>query len=218
MPKHLSDTLDEAEENVIIPDVDEPWLPAVSSPGTRAALAGAALCAALLAGWTAPSFGIFTTISAVILAAALVVLAFIDLKVHRLPDAIVLPLYGVFGVLNLLAALTGEIGWDRFWTAVACSAGAWFGYWLLAILTGLGWGDVKLAGVLGLTLGVYGIWQVILGTYLVPVAVGGIVGFALLLTGRSGKDEMAFGPYIAAGALLILTVPQATALVSGTAL
>lgn len=216
MPKHLSAVQDESGENVIVPDVDEPWLPAVSSPGTRAALAGAALGAALLAGWGAPSLGVFTTASAVILAAALVVLSFIDLKVHRLPDAIVLPLYVVFAVLNLLATLTGEIGWDRFWTAAACSAGAWGGFYLLAVLTGLGYGDVKLAGVLGLTLGVYGIWQVALGTLLLPVAIGGIAAFAMLLLGRSGKDEMAFGPYIAAGAFLVLTVPQVTALVTGS--
>lgn len=204
-----------AEENVITPDVDEPWLPVVSSPGTAAALAGAALGAALLGGWAAPAFGVFTAVSAALLAAALVVLAFIDFKVHRLPDAIVLPLYGVFGLLNLLAAATGEIGWDRFWTAAACSVGALVVYWVLAVLTGLGFGDVKLAGVLGLTLGIYGIWQVALGTLLLPVSIGGVAAFGLLLLGRSGKDEMAFGPYIAAGALLVLTVPQVTALVSG---
>lgn len=204
-----------AEENVITPDVDEPWLPAVSSPGTAAALAGAGLGAALLGAWAAPSLGPFTMASAAILAAALVVLAVIDLKVHRLPDAIVLPLYAVFAGLNLLAAMTGEIGWGRFWTAAACAAGAWIAFYLIAVLTGLGFGDVKLAGVLGLTLGVYGIWQVALGTLLLPVSIGGIAAFTLLLLGRSGKDEMAFGPYIAAGALFILTVPQATALVSG---
>ena len=204
-----------AEENVITPDVDEPWLPTVSSPGTAAALAGAAVAAALLGGWAAPSFGVFTAASAALLASALAVLAFIDFKVHRLPDAIVLPLYGVFGLLNLLAAVTGEIGWDRFWTAAACSAGALVVYWVLAVLTGLGFGDVKLAGVLGMTLGVYGIWQVALGTLLLPVSIGGVAAFGLLLLGRSGKDEMAFGPYIAAGALLVLTVPQVTALVSG---
>lgn len=199
----------------IVPDVDEPWLPVVAEPGTGPVLAGAALGAGLLAALLTPSFGVFTAASAVILAAALVVLAFIDFKVHRLPDVIVLPLYVVFTLLNALAAATGEIGWDRFWTAAACMSGAFTFFYVLAVLTGLGFGDVKLSGVLGLVLGVYGVAQVAYGALLVPVILAGFAAFALLLMGRPGKSEFAFGPYMAIGSLAILLHPQAVGVLSG---
>lgn len=210
-------TVPEDDENVITPDVDEPWLPVLGTPGTAAALAGIAASAGLLAGWLTPSFGPFTTLSAVLLASALVVLSYIDFKVHRLPDGITLPLYGLLGVLNLLAAAAGEIGWDRFWVAAACMAGTYVAFFILAVLTGIGWGDVKLAGALGLALGVYGIAQVVLGVLLLPIAIGGFGAFALILLGRPGKSHMAFGPFLGLGALIVLMVPAATALFTGTA-
>lgn len=201
----------------ILPDVDEPWLPAVATLGTGSALVGGAAAAGLFAIMLTPAFGAFTTASAGILAASLLVLSVIDFKVHRLPDSIVLPLYGVFAALNAVAALTGEISWGRFWISAACMAGAWLILYALAVLTGgLGFGDVKLAGLLGLTLGIYGPYQAALGALLLPMAIGGVVGFALILSGRSGKSEIAFGPYMAAGALIVLLVPQATAFFRGT--
>jgi leader peptidase (prepilin peptidase) / N-methyltransferase len=203
------------DENVITPDVDEPWLPVIATPGTASVLAGTAVCAGLLVGWLTPSFGVFTTLSAVLLASALVVLSFVDFKVHRLPDEITLPLYGLLGILNLLAAVTGEIGWGHFWTAAACMAGAYVVFFVLAVLTGIGWGDVKLAGALGLALGVYGVAQAVLGVLLLPVALGGFGAFALILMGRPGKSHMAFGPFMGLGSLIVLVVPAATALFTG---
>jgi leader peptidase (prepilin peptidase) / N-methyltransferase len=89
------------------------------------------------------------------LAAIGVPLAVIDARSQRLPDALTLPSYPVALALLGFAALLLPGGAGHFLSALAGLALAW-GVFLLQVLlypAGLGWGDVKLAGLLGLYLG-----------------------------------------------------------------
>ncbi|WP_432498588.1 prepilin peptidase [Kineococcus auxinigenes] len=143
------------------------------------------------------------------LAAIAVALALIDLDVHRLPDAIVLPSYPVVaGLLLLASALNGD------WAAAlraAVGAVAVFGLYVVLFVAkpgGMGLGDVKLAGVLGMLLGWWGWDALVVGTFL-AFLLGGVVALPLVLSGRAGRrSRIPFGPYMLAGALLALLVAE----------
>jgi leader peptidase (prepilin peptidase)/N-methyltransferase len=70
----------------------------------------------------------------------------------------------------------------------------------------MGFGDVKLAFVLGLDLGYLGVGETVLGLFL-GFVYGAVVGVALIVTGARGrKDHVPFGPFLAAGALTAVLV------------
>ena len=135
------------------------------------------------------------------LAAIAVALTAIDLDVHRLPDAIVLPSYLVGAVL-----LTGASALEGEWAALlrgAIGMVALYGlYFALAIAKpgGMGFGDVKLAGVLGLHLGWVGWAELAVGGFAAFV-LGGVVGAVLIAVRRAGRGtHLPFGPFMLAGA------------------
>lgn len=196
-----------AEEAEIIPDVDEPWLPSVLTAETGLPTAAAALGAALLGVWVNSGRGPLVAAAIGVFAAVLVVLAVIDFKTRRLPNAIVLPLYPTLGLVVAAGTLTGAISGRAALTAVISMAGAFIILWLVAFLTGgLGFGDVKLGGLLGLVCGLESGYAAALGALILPMMLGGLVALPLLFMGRR-KQEFAFGPYMVAGALLILLLP-----------
>jgi leader peptidase (prepilin peptidase)/N-methyltransferase len=137
------------------------------------------------------------------LAAIGVALWMIDVDVKRLPDAIVLPAYPVAAILLTVAALA-EGEWDSLIRAGGGMALLFGFYFLLAFIypAGMGFGDVKLAGVLGLYLGWLGWGEVVTGGFL-GFLFGGLVGLGLMLLGRAGrKSQIPFGPFMLAGALV----------------
>jgi len=68
----------------------------------------------------------------------------------------------------------------------------------------MGFGDVKLAGVLGLYLGYLGWGEVVTGGFL-GFLFGGVVGAALMVAQRAGrKSQIPFGPFMLAGALVAI--------------
>ncbi len=122
-------------------------------------------------------------------------LAAIDLGAHRLPDALVLPAVAAAVVVALVG---GEPA------AVAGGAVLVTGFALLAVLprSGLGFGDVKLAGLLGTALGLLG-WRVWAWGAALAFVSGGVVAAVLLATGRARRDTaLPFGPHMLAGALV----------------
>ncbi len=139
------------------------------------------------------------------LAAIAVALAAIDLDVKRLPDVIVLPSYVVAPVLLAVASAgTGE--WSALGRAALGGLALWGFYYALYRVKpgGMGFGDVKLAGVLGLYLAWWGWPQFLVGAFL-AFLVGGVVSVALLLFSDAGrKTRIPFGPYMLAGALAAL--------------
>lgn len=147
--------------------------------------------------------GVLQLVALLYLAAISVSLALIDLDTHRLPNAIVLPGYIVgAALLGTGAALTGHPG--SLLTA-AIGMVAMFGLYLLMTIAypgGMGLGDVKLAGVLGLYLGWLGWAPLAVGAFAAFV-LGGLYGLALVVMRRANRrGGIPFGPWMLAGAWL----------------
>ena len=143
-----------------------------------------------------------------------VALSIVDAREHRLPNKLV-GLAAVIGIPTFAttALLMGD--WQPLWRALACSAGAFAVYFVLHVLArtknsaGLGAGDVKLAGVLGLYLGWISVDATVLG-----IATGYVLGalFSLVLLAfrRAHRtSRVAFGPWMLAGAWLVIAVAAA---------
>jgi len=135
--------------------------------------------------------------------AAGIALAAIDLAHHRLPNALTLPSYLIAGgLLGLAALVRGELG--PFLRALAGMVVLYALYYLLMLIypAGMGFGDVKLAGVLGLYLGWLGWAEVIIGGFL-GFVIGALAGLGLLATRRATrKSAVPFGPAMLLGALI----------------
>lgn len=135
------------------------------------------------------------------LAGVSVALAVIDLEHHRLPNAIVLPSYVVGAVL--LAASSLLVGdWSALVRA-AIGLASLFAFYLIAALSypgGMGFGDVKLAGVLGLYLAWLGWGEFAVGAF-AAFLLGGLFAVVLLVTRRVQRTGgIPFGPWMLAGA------------------
>ncbi|HEX5288685.1 MAG TPA: A24 family peptidase [Streptosporangiaceae bacterium] len=135
-----------------------------------------------------------------------VALAVIDARVQRLPDALTLPSYPVALVLLGVAALAGPDGARHFLTALAGLAGAGLFFLLQALIypAGIGWGDVKLSGLLGLYLGWLGAGALVAGLF-AGYLLAAVAGLALLAARRaSRKSLLPFGPFLLAGTLIAI--------------
>ncbi|MEH0110330.1 A24 family peptidase [Tersicoccus sp. MR15.9] len=161
-----------------------------------------------------PVAGVLATLACAGLLALAVVLTVVDVREHRLPDRLLLPGVAVSALL-WVAAFTiagpeaGGVG--AMLRTLAAGAALFAGYLLLRIVhpPGMGFGDVKLAGLLGLHLGAAGWAHVAAGTML-AFLLGGVGGAVLLLTGRARwRTAIPFGPFMLAGAVLALVVVPA---------
>jgi len=132
-------------------------------------------------------------------------LTVIDVKHQLLPNRIVFPSAAIAGVLLLAAALLMHDGGTALRTILAAVV-SWVVYVVLRLISpsSMGYGDVKLAFVLGLYLGFVG-WQTLFwGTFLAFV-LGALWGLAIIVTRRgSRKTQIPFGPFMLAGALVAL--------------
>jgi leader peptidase (prepilin peptidase)/N-methyltransferase len=151
------------------------------------------------------------------LAAVSVALALIDLDTHTLPNRIVGPSYLVGGAL-LGAASVITHDWAQLVMMLAGGAALFAIYFLVAMISprGMGFGDVKLAGLIGLYLAHLGPAQLVVGAFGAFV-LGGLFAIALVVSRRAGrKTGIPFGPWMLAGAWLgaILGAPLAAAYLS----
>ena len=138
-----------------------------------------------------------------------VLLAVIDWKVHRLPTRLVY--YTLAGVTTgLTFASLVEWDWKPLATAIArCHAllGAYAAIWfvtprMLGFVV-LGFGDVRLALVLGALLGWYGLDYVLYGAVLGHV-LALVVGLGLCIRERKLHLKFAFGPPLLVGTLAVV--------------
>ncbi|KUM97363.1 hypothetical protein AQI95_41835 [Streptomyces yokosukanensis] len=144
-----------------------------------------------------------------LLAPVAILLAAVDLAVHRLPDILTLPLAATaLALLGVAAALPNAGG--RWTTAVLGSlvlAACHFAVFLLP--SGIGFGDVKLSLAVGAMLGWYG-WVVLLVGTFAGYLLGAVYGVALLLTRRASRTTtMPFGPFLLGGTFLGLLMGSA---------
>lgn len=137
------------------------------------------------------------------LAAVSVALGMIDLDTHTLPNRIVLPAYAVAAALLTAAAVLMDDP-DRILMSLLGGAMLFGLYLLMAVAypAGMGLGDVKLAGVLGLYLGWLGWAPLVVGAFS-AFLLGGLFALVLLITRRANrKSGIPFGPWMLAGAWL----------------
>ncbi len=135
------------------------------------------------------------------LAAISIALALIDLDTHTLPNRLVLPAYVVgAALLGGASIISGDFGaLLRAAIGMAAMFGAYF-LMALAYPGGMGMGDVKLAGVLGLFLAWLGWGELAVGAFAAFV-LGGVFSIILLAMRRAGrKSGIPFGPWMLAGA------------------
>ncbi|MGW1952269.1 prepilin peptidase [Streptomyces sp. NPDC001920] len=176
-----------------------PYGPGAPALGAATALVCAALAAAT---GTRPEVGVW-----LLLAPVGVLLAVVDFRVHRLPDALTLPLAGAaLALLGLVALLPEHAGdWPTaLWAALALGAG----YYVLYRVNpgGMGFGDVKLALGAGAVLGWYGWPTVMLGTFAGFLS-GALYGWTLVLLRRAGRSSaIPFGPFLIGGAFAGLLI------------
>ena len=137
-----------------------------------------------------------------------VALAFIDARYQRLPDALTLLSYPVALVLLGAAALAVPDGGRRFVVALIGLAAAWLLFLIQALVypAGIGWGDVKLSGVLGLYLGWLGVSALVAGLFL-GYLLAALAGLGLLAARRATrKSQLPFGPFLLAGTLIAIVL------------
>jgi len=139
---------------------------------------------------------------AMLFIAAMIALTFIDFDKQLLPDDITLPLlwagllFNAFGVFTDLksAVLGAAAGYLLLWSV----------YWLFKLATGkegMGFGDFKLLAAIGAWTG----WAMLPLTILLSSFVGAVVGIALMVLARHGRDvPIPFGPYLAAAGVIAL--------------
>ncbi|MEO5534693.1 MAG: prepilin peptidase [Pseudolysinimonas sp.] len=146
--------------------------------------------------------GVVQVVAFLYLAAVSLALALIDLDTGRLPNVLVLPTYVVGAVaFGAIAILTGNPA--PLLTAAIGMLALGGLYLALALVRrgGMGFGDVKLAGALGLWLGWLGFAPLAVGGIL-GFVLGGIFGVTLLLAGRGRRTKIPFGPWMLAGGWL----------------
>ena len=159
--------------------------------------------AGLFAG-TAARFGFNWALPAfLVLFAGLLALATIDLEHLVLPKRVVYVLLGLLSVMMLLAAAITHQWHDLL--IASTSALAWFViFFALNAVDSrlLGFGDVRLAPVIGLALGWLGVRFELLGFFAANM-IGAIVGLALIATKRiSRQSPIPYGVFLAVGTAL----------------
>ncbi len=142
------------------------------------------------------------TVAYFVFVAALIVVAFIDLKNQIIPDLVSLPgiVCGlVFSLLSshltFIDSLLGVVIGGGSLLLVAAV------YYLLTKQEGMGIGDVKLLGMIGSFLG----WKSILFIVMMASLTGALVGIAVMMVKRkSRKYAIPFGPFLSLGAVSYL--------------
>jgi len=138
-----------------------------------------------------------------VLVAFLVPLALIDLDTRLLPNRITGPAAIVAIALGLLLDPSGEV--ER--VVAGAAAGGFFLLAALAYPRGMGMGDVKLAGVMGLYLG-RDVAAALLVGLLAGVVVGGMI-MARKGVKEGRKTAVPFGPFLALGGVVAVLAGEA---------
>jgi leader peptidase (prepilin peptidase)/N-methyltransferase len=141
-------------------------------------------------------------LSALFFLYSLIAMTFIDFDTQLLPDDLTYPLLWGGLLMNVNgtfvplqdAVIGAAIGYLALWSI----------YWLFKLATGkegMGYGDFKLLAALGAWMG----WTMLPTIILLSSVVGAVVGIALMVFARHGRNTpIPFGPYLAAAGLIAM--------------
>ena len=149
-----------------------------------------------------PNNGVWENVKRMVLLSILWPIAYIDFKTLRIPN-----LYIVYGLICRVVILVFEVflGHQYVWrlllseviAAVALLLAA--GLCALVVKNGIGFGDMKLFVVMGLMLGLDGVWGAIFLALIVSFL---IAAFMLITKKKTRKDAIPFGPALVLGTYL----------------
>lgn len=139
-----------------------------------------------------------------------VALSVVDWRTRYLPTRLIAPSYVVVAALAVLASLLTS-DWTSDWARLRLAAVGWVSAFLFFALLwvlpgGMAYGDVRLAGVLGMALGWLGLAQLALGLY-TGFVLGGVAGLVLSRLKVFHHRHSPFGPHMVIGALLGVVIP-----------
>jgi leader peptidase (prepilin peptidase)/N-methyltransferase len=179
----------------------EPWVDLAALPGLAWKCALAAAVVGALVGWR---LGLAWPLASwCALVPAGVALAVVDARTRFLPTRLIWPTYGVVLALVALGALLS--GDPRLLLVpLAWSAGTFVVFYVLWWISprSLGFGDVRLAALLGLALGQLGEGETVVGIY-AGFVLGAVFGLLLRVVRILPKGvHIPFGPWMLAGALV----------------
>ena len=142
-------------------------------------------------------------------ALVLIQVIFFDFEHHLILDRIMFPAMLLALLVTLSPLISQHLGlWQQpWWMGLVMGLGAGLLFLLLALAgssifkaEALGFGDVKLALFIGLLLG----WPYTFTALFYGVLLAAIGALAFIVIHRSLKGTIAYGPYLASGALLML--------------
>ena len=130
------------------------------------------------------------------------IVSWIDVDVHRIPNAINVTAAALFACgFAATAGLSGE--WSRFGRAALASLVLIAVFALLSLISFFGAGDAKFAGVTGLILGWVG-WSTVITGVAAALLAAALVAFVLLMRGHSRHSHLAFGLPLVVGTIVAL--------------
>jgi leader peptidase (prepilin peptidase)/N-methyltransferase len=133
---------------------------------------------------------------------SLIAMTFIDADTQLLPDDLTFPLLWAGLLMNVNGTFVPLQ--DAVIGAAAGYLALWSIYWLFKLATGkegMGYGDFKLLAALGAWMG----WAMLPTIILLSSVVGAVVGIALIVFAKRGRNNpIPFGPYLAAAGLIAL--------------
>jgi leader peptidase (prepilin peptidase)/N-methyltransferase len=142
-------------------------------------------------------------------ALVLIQVIFFDFEHHLILDRVMFPAMLLALLVTLSPLISARLGlWQQpWWVGIAMGFAAGLLFLLLSFAgaaifkaEALGFGDVKLALFMGLLLG----WPYTFTALFYGVLLAAIGAVAFIVAHRSLKGTIAYGPYLAAGALLML--------------
>ncbi len=148
---------------------------------------------------TAEGFPIFNTIFLFYIASSLIVIFVYDLRHYLIPDVILFPAIGIILAYRFID--NWKLILDNYGPAALLASGFFLAIFLISRGRWLGFGDVKLAILMGLLLG----WPNILVALLLSFWLGAIIGLAVIFLQKKGlKSELPFAPFLIAGTFMAL--------------
>jgi len=138
---------------------------------------------------------------------AMIIITLVDYRHQIIPDRLSIP--GIFAGLFLTLYRGTTYDTTRFVLSrdiLDSTAGGLLGaaiFYIIIVVSrgGMGYGDVKLAAMIGTFMG----WRMLLVVVLLAVITGSIIGITLLITGiKKRKDPIPFGPFLAVMSLVCM--------------